>query len=67
MIIRCNHKLHNVLRDARLGESAEKKCMQCLYVVETGGGGGGGLAGDNDKVSVNSGSAVIKKKSVQSI
>ena len=42
MIIRCNHKLHNVLRDARLGESAEKKCMQCLYVVETGGGGGGG-------------------------
>ena len=45
-----------MLRDARLGESAEKKCMQCLYVVETGGGGGrggGGLGGDNDKVSVN--------------
>ena len=30
---------------ARLGESAEKKCMQCLYVVETGGGGGGGVGG----------------------
>ena len=44
-----------MLRDARLGESAEKKCMQCLYVVERGGGGGGGggLGGDNDKVSVN--------------
>ena len=55
MIIRCNHKLHNVLRDARLGESAEKKCMQCLYVVETGGGGGGGWPGTMTKCLLTQG------------
>ena len=35
--------------------------------LRRGRGGGGGLSGDNDKVSVNWGLAVIKKKSIQSI